>query len=211
MVTGASFQPLGYAGGIADTLTGLVRFGARDYDAAVGRWTCKDPIDFESDEVNLYAYASNNPVNLRDPNGLDVIIEIDRDSYSPTAIRGGVTAKSDRPGTGTFVGTSLEPTAAVKKPPKDPVPPGTYDAFVRAGHSPPRIQLRNVPGYSGIELHPGISIGNSLGCFLISSTKEPRTWPESRKAMEQILKIIKEDGTGKIRVKVKGSATQPQE
>jgi RHS repeat-associated protein len=41
------FQPFGYAGGLYDADTGLVRFGARDYDAGVGRWTAKDPIRFE--------------------------------------------------------------------------------------------------------------------------------------------------------------------
>ena len=35
------FQPFGYAGGLHDPLTGLVRFGARDYAAEVGRWTAK--------------------------------------------------------------------------------------------------------------------------------------------------------------------------
>jgi RHS repeat-associated protein len=38
------FQPFGFAGGLYDPDTGLVRFGARDYDPAVGRWIAKDPI-----------------------------------------------------------------------------------------------------------------------------------------------------------------------
>ncbi len=33
------FQPFGFAGGLWDRDTGLVRFGARDYDPEVGRWT----------------------------------------------------------------------------------------------------------------------------------------------------------------------------
>jgi RHS repeat-associated protein len=42
-VTGpADFQPFGFAGGLYDPDTGLVRFGARDYDPEVGRWTAKD-------------------------------------------------------------------------------------------------------------------------------------------------------------------------
>jgi len=38
-----SLQPFGFAGGIYDPDTGLVRFGARGYDAETGRWTAKDP------------------------------------------------------------------------------------------------------------------------------------------------------------------------
>jgi RHS repeat-associated protein len=68
-VTGpAGFQPFGFAGGLYDADTGLVRFGARDYDPAVGRWAAKDPIRFDS-AVNLYGYALNDPVNLVDENG----------------------------------------------------------------------------------------------------------------------------------------------
>src|SRR5690606_3863774 len=40
------FQPFGFAGGLYDTDTGLVRFGARDYDPDVGRFTTRDPLAF---------------------------------------------------------------------------------------------------------------------------------------------------------------------
>jgi RHS repeat-associated protein len=59
----------GFAGGLYDFDTGLVRFGARDYDASVGRWTSKDPIRFDGGSFNLYGYVINDPVNLRDPAG----------------------------------------------------------------------------------------------------------------------------------------------
>lgn len=49
----------------------MVRFGARDYDAFVGRWTAKDPIRFEGDGVNLYQYVLNDPINNLDVNGLE--------------------------------------------------------------------------------------------------------------------------------------------
>jgi RHS repeat-associated protein len=60
--------PFGFAGGIYDKNTGLLRFGARDYDPIVGRWVSKDPSRFGGG-INLYVYSWNDPVNFRDPTG----------------------------------------------------------------------------------------------------------------------------------------------
>ncbi len=68
--TAPGFQPFGFAGGLYDYDTGLVRFGARDYDAETGRWTTKDPILFAGAQANLYAYVHNDPINRVDPSGL---------------------------------------------------------------------------------------------------------------------------------------------
>jgi RHS repeat-associated protein len=70
--TNPGFQPFGFAGGLYDRDTGLVHFNARDYDARTGRWTTKDPLSFAGGAANLYAYASGDPVNQRDPSGLSV-------------------------------------------------------------------------------------------------------------------------------------------
>ncbi len=67
------FQPFGFAGGIYDADTGVLRFGARDYDAESGRWTTKDPVRFDSLEINLFAYASLDPINFIDLDGLNSI------------------------------------------------------------------------------------------------------------------------------------------
>ncbi len=67
--TNPGFQPFGFGGGLYDEQTGLVRFGRRDYDAITGRWTAKDPLGFGGGVANLYAYVSNDPVNLVDPSG----------------------------------------------------------------------------------------------------------------------------------------------
>jgi len=69
--TNPGFQPFGFAGGLYDHQTKLVRFGARDYDAEVGRWTSKDPIRFEGGDGNLYAYVGWDPVNWVDIVGMD--------------------------------------------------------------------------------------------------------------------------------------------
>jgi RHS repeat-associated protein len=67
--TNPGFQPFGFAGGIYDPDTKLVRFGARDYDAFTGRWTTKDPIRFAGGS-NAYGYGQNSPINSTDPLGL---------------------------------------------------------------------------------------------------------------------------------------------
>jgi RHS repeat-associated protein len=68
--TNPGFQPFGFAGGIYDPDTKLVRFGARDYDAETGRWTAKDPLIFDSwGSTNSYQYVLSDPINLIDPEG----------------------------------------------------------------------------------------------------------------------------------------------
>ncbi|WP_049722419.1 carbohydrate-binding protein [Gilvimarinus polysaccharolyticus] len=62
--------PFGFAGGLYDADTGLVRFGFRDYDPDIGRWTARDPIGFGGGDTNLYGYVSNNPIQFVDLNGL---------------------------------------------------------------------------------------------------------------------------------------------
>ncbi|WP_081881022.1 RHS repeat-associated core domain-containing protein [Ghiorsea bivora] len=68
--TNPGFQPFGFAGGLYDRDTGLVRFGARDYDPETGRWAAKDPIRFYGLSSNLYGYTHNDPVNWIDSAGL---------------------------------------------------------------------------------------------------------------------------------------------
>jgi len=67
--TNPGFIPFGFAGGLYDSDTGLVRFGARDYDPVVGRWISKDPILFDGGQANLYVYVNNDPVNYLDRSG----------------------------------------------------------------------------------------------------------------------------------------------
>jgi RHS repeat-associated protein len=62
------FQPFGFAGGLYDRNTGLVRFGSRDYDAGTGRWTAKDPTGLE-DGPNVYVYVLGDAINLVDLTG----------------------------------------------------------------------------------------------------------------------------------------------
>ncbi len=65
------FQPFGFAGGLYDRDTKLVRFGARDYDAETGRWTARDDSfhGFAAGQTNLFGYVIGDPLNLRDVTG----------------------------------------------------------------------------------------------------------------------------------------------
>jgi RHS repeat-associated protein len=69
--TNPGFQPFGFAGGLYDRDTGLIRFGARDYSPHSGRWTARDPIRFAGGDSNLYGYGLRDPINRVDPGGLD--------------------------------------------------------------------------------------------------------------------------------------------
>ncbi|MBT2442727.1 RHS repeat-associated core domain-containing protein [Streptomyces sp. ISL-36] len=71
-------QPAGWTGdrafigGTRDVSTGLTHLGAREYDPAIGRFISADPVMDLSDtqQINGYAYAHNNPLASSDPTGL---------------------------------------------------------------------------------------------------------------------------------------------
>jgi RHS repeat-associated protein len=94
--TSPGFQPFGFAGGLYDQNTMLVRFGARDYTPAIGRWTAKDPISFAGGDTNLYGYVVTDPVNFTDATGLNPFKTIS-DLYNDLgdAINGLVTSAQD--------------------------------------------------------------------------------------------------------------------
>ena len=85
--TNPGFQPFGFAGGLYDQHTKLVRFGVRDYDTATGRWTVKDPIGFGGRDSNLYQYAGNDPIGRVDPWGLRIFNARESHEYLEAAVR----------------------------------------------------------------------------------------------------------------------------
>lgn len=97
---GLDWMPFGFAGGIYDSYTGLVRFGARDYDPDVGRWLSSDPVRFDGG-INLYAYAGSDPLNRRDPSGLFFC----NTTSQPLVVSGGTGSGSGHTGGGYGTGT----------------------------------------------------------------------------------------------------------
>ncbi len=53
-----------------DDETGYDYFGARYYDAKIGRWLSVDPLVEKYPSVSPYVYCQNNPIMAFDPNGL---------------------------------------------------------------------------------------------------------------------------------------------
>jgi RHS repeat-associated protein len=68
--TPSALQTFGFAGGMYDSATKLVRFGARDYEPETGRWINKDPLRFNGGSYMLYSYLDADPVNKKDATGL---------------------------------------------------------------------------------------------------------------------------------------------
>ena len=72
--TGGDTQTYKYNGKELDRINGLdwYDYGARNYDAALGRWHVVDPLAEKYYNVSPYAYCGNNPVNRIDPNGMEM-------------------------------------------------------------------------------------------------------------------------------------------
>ena len=72
--TGGDTQTYKYNGKELDRINGLdwYDYGARNYDAALGRWHVVDPLAEKYYNVSPYAYCGNNPMNRIDLNGMEM-------------------------------------------------------------------------------------------------------------------------------------------
>jgi len=172
--TSATLQPFGFAGGLYDTDTKLLRFGARDYDPETGRWTSKDPILFAGGDTNLYGYVLGDPINLIDPSGLKW--EYDRATGDFTYI-------NDQTGARTPIGSGYSGTGPGRNNPAmssvqdvGPIPPGFYqigNAINSPTTGPNTLPLTPMPGTNtfgrfGFLIHGNNATNNaSTGCIIL--------------------------------------------
>ncbi|MFM0133388.1 RHS repeat-associated core domain-containing protein [Paraburkholderia sediminicola] len=63
---------------------GLYYYKARMYSPALGRFLQTDPVG-TADDLNLYAYVKNNPINLTDPTGMIAASGFASTSSAPAA------------------------------------------------------------------------------------------------------------------------------
>jgi RHS repeat-associated protein len=163
--------PFGFAGGLRDRDTGLVRFGFRDYLPEIGKWTAKDPIDFAGGESNLYGYVANDPVNWVDPLGLEVDVIYDSAS--------GHVDVTDRD-SGEYA--SMEAYSG-GNPYGKPIPSGSYDILDYPDSDFLRLEPNDLPygddthnatGRNNFRLHQP---GRSMGCI---AAKEKESWNKVR-------------------------------
>jgi RHS repeat-associated protein len=164
--TNPGFQPFGFAGGIDDRDTSLVRFGARDYDAETGRWTAKDPIRFQATDWNLYRYVAGNPISFVDPSGeIGPLVAIGLAFIGSgavgaggTALAFGVAAQLDPSGVGSQGGSVAKATALAAG---GPALAGA--AFCAAGAAPP---LLGAAAYKAAANPQGVAaFANAAGDF----------------------------------------------
>jgi len=68
LVSGSDIADFGFTGHFVHKPSGLHLAMYRAYDANLGRWLSRDPIE-ERGGLNLYGYVSNSPINFIDPDG----------------------------------------------------------------------------------------------------------------------------------------------
>ncbi len=192
--TNPDFQPFGYVevtiisynkteiplffsgtGGLYDSQTKLTRFGARDYEAETGRWTAKDPIGFGGGVSNLYEYCLNDPINLFDRKGFQVIYGQESPSNIVMTFNGNTLTIKTNVGNGIIIG--MYP--AISGPyGKGRLPEGIYEAtnlrrrtmkgMVCPGEEMGwSIDLSDAPGRDYLRIHPDAPPEGTEGCIVV--------------------------------------------
>lgn len=84
------------------------------------------------------------------------------------------------------------PVNAWKVPGETAIPTGIYGVIIT-----PSVRFKrdlpllvDVPGFSGVRIHPGNTAEDTEGCILVGLAKGPDSVTESRRAFEHLFKLI---------------------
>ena len=176
LTSGALQHPFGFAGGIWDPDTSLVRFGDREYLPEIGRWMATDPVGFAGGSTLLSSYANSDPVNLIDPDGLKVVALFNK------CTNRFVSFDLD---TGEITSTNAESGG---KPTGDPIPDGFYDILRHPSRDRFRLDCKdgtrddvhNASGRGLFRLH---GKGRTTGC--IAASGSDADWDRTRRSIQK--------------------------
>ncbi|MBU6408680.1 MAG: hypothetical protein KGS44_16395, partial [Alphaproteobacteria bacterium] len=107
--TGSRFR---YTGQIALPEVRLYHYKARVYDPILGRFLQTDPVLY-ADQMNLYAYVGNDPLNNSDPTGRQLVRDVYDRQRDQRTLNDGVNANGLPSGTETGRDESIQPQDAV--------------------------------------------------------------------------------------------------
>lgn len=87
-----------------------------------------------------------------------------------------------------------KPVSEWKVPKETAIPSGTYNVIINesARFKRPLPLLVNVPGFSGVRIHPGNTSEDTEGCILVGSQVNGDAIIESRKAFDALFEKLKD-------------------
>jgi len=107
-----------FSGKEKDSETGYSYFGARYYDSDGSVWLSVDPMSDKFPYQSAYAYCSNNPVMMIDPNGLENIVVVGNQGDSKETPNSDANSRYGK-NTRHFLEASLKYAIGLKKKDKD--------------------------------------------------------------------------------------------